>query len=476
MKINQLLETAGLTEYEFSGSLANDVYDAALYVPGTSLTKGVLYLQSRHETLKVYHFEKYDFLLLDASVSEEKLLHTLQKIIKEDYHKRLLISRLYNVSSVLDIQQICIEAMGNMVLFLNRNFRPFDASAASSFQLPTPSVMLATLRPSGAPSIVNVSEINGRFLLGEIRDMTETAVSYMLVLENEQTFIPSRDLEYVQLICDTLFGRLHLSDHADRQLSTPGGLIRAVLSGQLSSPHIIREITTMLNWPSPGTDIFYLLTITGPILSRPLSLRNQLRTLLNNKIYIYNQYYIVLLECSWNQEISAASFPGLTLFLEKNNLSAALSYGFSDITNLSNAFEQTLVAISAGSERKNASPDKTTFVRYEDIIFSHFFALARNAGIPLVSFCHPLLERIHRYDEENHSDYLLTLAAYILKGQNLQEAANALYIHKNTMYNRLQKMKEIFVISFDEPSLNLKLHMSILVYAYIGILNIKFLE
>lgn len=64
----------------------------------------------------------------------------------------------------------------------------------------------------------------------------------------------------------------------------------------------------------------------------------------------------------------------------------------------------------------------------------------------------------------------------ILKGQNLQAAANALYIHKNTMYNRLLKIKEIFMVNFDNPALHIKLHVSILIYAYIGILNIQFLD
>lgn len=476
MKISQLLENANLTHYEFFGNPADDIYDIALYTPNLPSVKEVLYLTSDSDALKNSDSGKFNFLLFPSSYVCEEALTSLQAVIKEDYHKRLLISQLYNASSILEIQQICIEVMGNMILFLNQNFRPYDASAVSSFQLPSTSLMLASLRPHGAPCIINMNENNGRFLLAEIRDMTETAISYILVLENEQIFVPSRDLNYLQLICDTLFGRLHLNNHyIDQQLSTPGGLIRAILSNQLTSPHIIREITSMLNWPENKADLYYLLTITGPILSRPLSLRNQLRTMLNNKIYIYNQYYIVLLDSAWDETITLETFPELNDFLNKNNLSAGLSYGFSDIVNLGNAFQQTLVALASCSE-KCSHPENPSFVRYEDIIFSHFFALARNAGLPLISFCHPVMERILDYDKQNHTEYLLTLAAFILKGQNLQSAANALYIHKNTMYNRLLKMRDLFMMNLDDPDLQIKLYISVLIYSYIGLLNIQLLK
>ncbi|WP_438823690.1 helix-turn-helix domain-containing protein [Bacillus sp. JJ1764] len=47
------------------------------------------------------------------------------------------------------------------------------------------------------------------------------------------------------------------------------------------------------------------------------------------------------------------------------------------------------------------------------------------------------------YDKENNTDYYETLQAYLLNRQNLNETANQLFIHRNTIKYRLNKINEL---------------------------------
>ena len=55
---------------------------------------------------------------------------------------------------------------------------------------------------------------------------------------------------------------------------------------------------------------------------------------------------------------------------------------------------------------------------------------------------------------------LETVEAYLRCGKNVQEAALGANVHKNTMYYRIQKLEELFDISFDDEDLCFALQLS----------------
>ncbi len=61
-----------------------------------------------------------------------------------------------------------------------------------------------------------------------------------------------------------------------------------------------------------------------------------------------------------------------------------------------------------------------------------------------------VLRAISAYDEKNHTDYFNTLRAYLIKNQRAAEAAKALHIHKNTVFYRIGRIRELFAIDFTD--------------------------
>lgn len=62
-----------------------------------------------------------------------------------------------------------------------------------------------------------------------------------------------------------------------------------------------------------------------------------------------------------------------------------------------------------------------------------------------------ILGKVIEHDKKNETIFLKTLEAYILCNGNISKASARLYIHRNTCVYRMEKIKEIFHIEFDDP-------------------------
>lgn len=61
----------------------------------------------------------------------------------------------------------------------------------------------------------------------------------------------------------------------------------------------------------------------------------------------------------------------------------------------------------------------------------------------LLEYCRNLLHPLAQADRVQHTDYLHTLHAYLLHDCNLIQTAKALYIHRNTLVYRMERIREI---------------------------------
>lgn len=73
---------------------------------------------------------------------------------------------------------------------------------------------------------------------------------------------------------------------------------------------------------------------------------------------------------------------------------------------------------------------------------------------PLTTFCHPYMMILRGYDKANHSQLARTLYLYLLSGCNQLKTAEVMYIHRNTLNNRLNKIRELLEYSFDDAQKN----------------------
>lgn len=67
----------------------------------------------------------------------------------------------------------------------------------------------------------------------------------------------------------------------------------------------------------------------------------------------------------------------------------------------------------------------------------------------LRDFIHPTIMILADYDKEHHLDLINTLLAYLEHLNHPNEAAKHLNIHRNTLFYRINKAKELTGITLD---------------------------
>ena len=75
---------------------------------------------------------------------------------------------------------------------------------------------------------------------------------------------------------------------------------------------------------------------------------------------------------------------------------------------------------------------------------------------------HNVLKPLLDFDKSSHTELTKTLQAYFLCNYNASATAKQLYLHRNTMLNRLEKIKELLQIDFTNTEENFLLYLSLI--------------
>lgn len=79
-------------------------------------------------------------------------------------------------------------------------------------------------------------------------------------------------------------------------------------------------------------------------------------------------------------------------------------------------------------------------------------------------FCQASIGALAAHDKENHTQFLETLDRYFQYQGNISDAAKSMYIHRNTYIYRLEKIKALLNLDFNNPQKMLELQLSLLIY------------
>ena len=84
---------------------------------------------------------------------------------------------------------------------------------------------------------------------------------------------------------------------------------------------------------------------------------------------------------------------------------------------------------------------------YQDVFVR---TIAQSAN--LRAFIHPMLRRLQEYDQTHSTALLHTLCVYLLQEQNLHATARQLFIHRNTLVYRLQRIRTLLQLDLDDAA------------------------
>lgn len=125
------------------------------------------------------------------------------------------------------------------------------------------------------------------------------------------------------------------------------------------------------------------------------------------------------------------------------------------ISHITGAFKQSIDVIPLG---RKLNPEKVIY-KYRDMLV---YNLMRSLDYEqLYGIYSSTVKTLDEYDKENNTEFLLTLDTYISHFKNISKSADALYLHRNTMLYRIDKIKDILMMDFDDSESVLNLQMGI---------------
>lgn len=153
----------------------------------------------------------------------------------------------------------------------------------------------------------------------------------------------------------------------------------------------------------------------------------------------------------------------ITEFLDGSGLIAGVSQPGRNFRSLAARHRQAMKAIQMGRLLHGSGP----LFYYDRYSIYHALELCQS-GIDLRELCHAAVLKLERYDRMNGTALMGTLHAYLASGKNASEAAAALYIHRNTLTKRLEKINDIICVDLDDRETVFHLLFSFRVIEYYG--------
>lgn len=160
-------------------------------------------------------------------------------------------------------------------------------------------------------------------------------------------------------------------------------------------------------------------------------------------------------------EISDDQLQILKDFSKDEQVRIGVSNSFASIENFVSHYEQAYAALELG---QNLNPDEMVcqYVNYQ--VFD-LFSSVKNPDT-LGRFCHPALAVLRQYDHKNNTHLYETLCMFIDNGCNIKLASENLYIHRNSLAYRLDRIKEICQIDLEDVKTVFLLQLSFLIDSY----------
>ncbi len=457
-----------LTE-NISGNHSNLIYDVKVWdsteLEPYRLTPGILYLAAPGE-------QRPELPTVNVAIIEKKdlpdVLADVLSALRTDYRRMDDLMQLQRAITRNEdseyIVALCRKILGNPVWIFNAKMEPV-AFAVSAERLPYPVSPENFARHIAASPAVyeNDTICPCRRVVGKITRF-QKAIGFVVMLNLEDRYGRYNEETYITRICDFLSywePLLYLNTTKMAQVSFLVNLIH----GHISDPSIIRQ--QMARFHMSASEKYFFMLIDRTEQEQLLPIQDEISQCLGQSVYCYGRYYFALLGCDSEQNLREENFQQLTALLKRKNMHMALSNGFLNVVEIHQAFNQTLACLLPQNHPMDRIP---TFTCFEDIMFTQLFSKwGLNSEISLSSTCHPTLMGLLEYDKSHNTEYFKTLTFLLFHNMDLNTVASYLYIHRNTLYKRMQWIERNYYMDLSDSWEILKMQMSILMIDYLNL-------
>lgn len=146
----------------------------------------------------------------------------------------------------------------------------------------------------------------------------------------------------------------------------------------------------------------------------------------------------------------------LMVFLRENVFRAGSSSCFRKAALLTSAYEEAKAVLAIGTKKDS----NYWYYRFDDYRLRYMLEAITEKGIDTMLLVHPAIPVLIEYDKIHESQLSDTLKMLLEKQGNMTQTADALFIHRTTLFRRLNQIKELTGLNLDDSDLFLELQLS----------------
>ena len=135
----------------------------------------------------------------------------------------------------------------------------------------------------------------------------------------------------------------------------------------------------------------------------------------------------------------------IIFFLRDNFLKTGVSNPVQGTLELQHCYLQSRIALDTGSKYQTYR----WIHKFEDISLKYLLECCTR-DLPTHMVCSPKILTLKAYDIKHHSEYCKTLETYLDTHQNAVQASQRLFIHRSTFLYRLERIRELINIDFED--------------------------
>lgn len=163
--------------------------------------------------------------------------------------------------------------------------------------------------------------------------------------------------------------------------------------------------------------------------------------------FTHHNNIAVIVNLSRSVDSQSDCLTKLGVFLREGLFKAGSSNLYNDFFRTGDHYRQASAAMNIGSEY-----DETLWsYRFDHYTLPYFFKYGCSQ-IPHDLICSRSIMTLLDYDLENNTKFCETLEAYLNNKQNATLTAKALFIHRSTFFYRLDRIKNIINVDFENPT------------------------
>jgi hypothetical protein len=238
---------------------------------------------------------------------------------------------------------------------------------------------------------------------------------------------------------------------------------RDILNGKLTDSELIQQQLSAFGWNI--NDGYLLFVMEKENISEKtirIFLHNLERGSYDCKTLELEQDLIVIFHVNGDNEKRNHYYKKIEELLNKLNCKGSISKRFSNLTDMNIYYRKAKTILSFC---KTITASKNLYVEEEFGLYSFINAGLENHNA--FEVCHPDIIALYEYDKQYSTDYLETLYQYLICDRNIVKAAKALFIHRNTMNYRMEKINSLIHYDEENPDVKSYILMSIYILKYV---------